>query len=443
MTTRHQPDLVRAIGRWSLAGLVINSILGSGVFGLPSVVAGLIGRASLWAVPLAGVAIAIVIACYAEVASQFSETGGTYLYIRAAFGRFTGIQMGWFAMLSRFTAAAAAANLFVVYLGALWPDATLPIPRFVLITVLVWVLAGVNYRGVRAGAQMSDVVVAAKLVPLAIVCCAGAYYLISAHRVIPPPTPPADTGAWLKAMLALVFAYGGFEAALNPMGEAKDPRRDAAFALFVSLATISVLYIVIQWVVVGVLPDPGHSDRPLADAMAIMWGRPGAALIALGAMISVYGYLSANMLTGPRSTFAFAERGDFPLWFATVHPRFRTPHLSIVVFAALVWVLALLGGFAWNVTLSAASRLLYYGLICAAVPMLRKKQPDAAAFRLPAGGLFGILGILICAVFLTAVDFSKSLILAATFGIAALNWLFVRNKSVPEPEATRNSPGLL
>ncbi len=141
-------------------------------------IAGLVGRASLIAVPVAGVAIAIIVACYAEVASQFAQTGGTYLYIRAAFGRFAGIQVGWFNLLGRLTAGAAGANLFVIYLGALWRPATLALPRFLILTPLVGILAVVNYRGVRAGTQVSNVFVVAKLVPLGLVCVVGAFYLI-------------------------------------------------------------------------------------------------------------------------------------------------------------------------------------------------------------------------------------------------------------------------
>ena len=417
---------MRAIGRWSLTALVVNSIVGSGIFGLPSVIAGLVGRASLIAVPIAGAAIAVIVACYAEVASRFTETGGTYLYIRAAFGRFAGIQVGWFTLLNRWTGAAAGANLFVIYLGALWRPAGLPVPRFLILTLLVGVLAAVNYRGVRAGTQVSNVFVAAKLLALGLVCVVGAFYLMGAHPAVPPPAAPASAGNWLTAMLALFFAYGGFEAALNPMGEAKDPRRDGAFALFVALITVGVIYILIQWIVLGVLPDPAHSDRPLADVMAILMGPGGAALIAVGALISVYGYLSAQMLSVPRATFALAERGDFPRWFAAVHPRFKTPHVSIIVFAIVVWLMAMFGNFAWNVTLNAASKLFYYALTCLALPVLRKKQPEAASFRLPAGPVFAAVGAAICIILFAGVDFSKSIILAATFLIAMVNWLLVR-----------------
>ena len=130
---------------------------------------------------------------------------------------------------------------------------------------------------------------------------------------------------------------GGYEAALNPMGEARDPRRDAAFALFTALLILIALYALLQFIVVGVLPDVAHSARPLADAARVLMGPAGAALISVGALISVYGYISANMLTGPRGTFALAERGDFPAWFAAIHHRFRTPHRSIALFALLLW----------------------------------------------------------------------------------------------------------
>ena len=112
--------------------------------------------------------------------------------------------------------------------------------------------------------------------------------------------------------------------------------------------------------------------------------------------------------------------------FGAVHPRFKTPHISIVTFACLCWVLALAGSFTWNVTLSAVARLVYYGAVCAAVPALRRKQPEAAWLRLPAGPVFAGAGVLICVVLLTGVDFSKSVILLVTIVLAFLNWLAVR-----------------
>ena len=429
-----QPELVRAIGRWSMVALAVNSILGSGIFGLPAPVAGFVGRASPLAVLLAGAGMAVIIACYAEVASQFTETGGTYLYLRRAFGRLVGVQVAWLSILSRVTAIAAGVNLFVTYLAEFWPQSTQPLPRLTIITAFVGGLAAVNYRGVGAGTTVSNVTVVAKLAALGVLGAAGVAWLTVHPAVaVPPMTPSAD--AWLKAMLLLLFAYGGYEAALNPMGEARNPRHDVAFALFAALLIVTVLYTALQWVVVALLADPAHSQRPLADAARVIAGRSGAALISVGALVSVYGYVSANMLTTPRGIFAPAQNGDFPPLLAAVHPRWRTPYVSIVVFAVLLWAFAQFASFSWNVTLSAVTRVVYYAGICAAVPVLRRRQPGAAAFRLPGGLTLPLLGIAICLVLLTRVDFGKSLILLATIAAALINWVLVRDRGLRAVQA--------
>jgi len=422
--------LVRAIGRWSLAALVVNCIVGSGVFGLPAVLAALLGRSSVLAVVLAAAAVGVIMACFAEVSSRFAETGGPYLYVREAFGRFMGIQVGWLVWFVRLTACAANANLFVIYLGEFWPRAAEPLAKLVILTALVGLLAAINFRGVRAGAEISNAFTAAKLGALGLVCVSGAVYLIAAHRIVPQSTVSAGSAPWVRAMLLLIFAYGGFEAAVASAGEAKDPRRDMPFALFTALITCALIYALIQWVVVGVLPNPGLSERPLADVARIVLGHSGAGLIAMGALFSIYGYLSGNMLATPRITFALAERADFPSLFARVHPRFRTPYFSIFVFALLVWLFALFGSFAGNATLSAGSRLFYYGVVCAALPALRRKQKTRAVFHLPGGIAIAVLGVMICTGLLTRIEYNKSLILVAAVAVAVVNWLVVRRQPV-------------
>jgi len=410
-----------------MVALAVNSIVGSGIFGLPAPVAGFVGRASPFAVLLAGAGTGVIIACYAEVASQFTETGGTYLYLRRAFGRLVGVQVAWLSLLSRITAIAAGVNLFVTYLGEFWPQATQPLPRLAIITAFIGGLAAVNYRGVGAGTLVSNVTVVAKLAALALVCAAGVAWL-GVHAAVAAPAVTSSGDDWLKAMLLLLFAYGGYEAALNPMGEARNPRGDVAFALFAALAIVTVLYSLLQWVVVGVLVEPAHSQRPLADVMRVIWGEPGAALISIGALVSVYGYLSANMLTTPRGIFAPAQNGDFPALLAAIHPRWRTPYVSIVLFAVLLWGFSQFASFSWNVTLSAATRVVYYAGICAAVPVLRRRQPAAAAFRLPGGLTLPVIGMVICVVLVTRVDFGKSVILLVTIAAALINWRLVRDR---------------
>ncbi len=426
----HQ-ELVRAIGRWSLVALVVNSIIGSGVFGLPSTVAALIGRTSIWAVVAAGAGMGVIMACFAEVASRFQQAGGPYLYGRAAFGRFMGIQTAWMLWLGQVAAPAANANLFVIYLGEFVPHARDPFPRALILTVLVGFLAVINIRGVRAGTQVSNLFTAAKLVPLFAVVVLGLVVLQRHHWVIATAAGgSATTDQWMKAVLLMVFAYGGFETALAPMSEARNPRRDAPFALFVALIVCIVIYALIQYAVVGVLPDAAHSTRPLADVARIAAGPTGAAMVAIGALISFYGYLSAKILAMPRVLFALAEQGDFPKGFAAVHRRFHTPYVSILTFAALVWVFALIGEFRWNVTLSAVARLLYYGVGCAALPVLRRRQAEGPMFRVPAGNLLAVVGVLLCLILVTRVDFGQSLILAGTIALAFVNWILVSRGSV-------------
>ena len=420
--------LARVIGRWSLAGLTVNCILGSGIFGLPSQVEDLLGKLSPLAVFLSGTAMAVIVGCCAEVGSQFSQTGGTYLYARAALGRFVGLEVGWMSTLGRVTACAANANLLVIYLAEFWPPAIQAIPRFAVITALIGILAIVNCRGAAAGTMISNIFVVAKLLPLALICFVGVIYFWT-HAGVAISQPATTAGSWRSAILLMFFAYGGYEAALNPMGEAKSPKRDVAFALFTALGVVTFIYTTIQFVVMRAVPQTLHSGRPLADAAQVLLGRGGAAIVAVGALLSVYGYLSANLVAGPRAIFALAERRDFPRWFAKVHPEFKTPYVSILVFAGITWALALLGTFTWNVTLSAVSRLFYYGAVCAALPVLRRKQPGAAWFRLPAGPVFASLGIVICLFLLTGVDFGKSLILLLTVLIALANWLFVRSSA--------------
>jgi basic amino acid/polyamine antiporter, APA family len=424
--------LIRAIGRWSLVALVVNSIIGSGVFGLPSTVTALIGKSSPFAVVAAGAGMAVIMGCFAEVASRFQQAGGPYLYARVAFGRFMGIQTAWMLWLGQVAAPAANANLFVIYLGEFFPHAKDPLPRAAILTLLVGLLTFINIRGVRGGAQVSNLFTAAKLIPLFAVILLGSFVLANHHWELATAASGAATSSqWMKAILLLVFAYGGFETALAPMSEAKNPRHDAPFALFVAVLLCTLIYALIQWVVVGVLPDAAHSTRPLADVARIAVGPVGAALVAIGALISFYGYLSAKILAMPRVPFALAEQGDFPKAFAVVHRRFHTPYVSIIVFAAMVWGLALIGDFKWNVTLSAVARLLYYGVGCAALPILRRKQPEGAMFRLPAGSFFAGLGILICLILATRVDFGQSLILVGTIILAFVNWILVARKTQP------------
>ncbi|HEX4537998.1 MAG TPA: APC family permease [Candidatus Acidoferrum sp.] len=420
--------LVRTIGRWSLSALIVNSIIGGGIFGLPSVVAGRLGKYAPLAYLVAAAGIALVAACLGEVASQFSETGGPYLYARMALGRFWGIQIAWMTWLSRITAASGTANLFATYLAEFFPRALRPVYRVTILSALIGILAIINYRGVRSATRVSDFLTGIKIFLLLTFIGAGLGWLVAHGQVVPAPLTHAVTlQDWLGAVLVLVFAYGGFEAVFFATGETRNPRNDSAVALFYALTLVTVIYTLVQVVINGTLVNPTATERPLAESARHVFGNGAAAAIACGALVSIYGYLGANMLHTPRLTFALAERGDFPLFFAAVHPKFRTPHLSIIVYTILLLTFTIVGNFRWNITLSAVARLLTYASFAVALLVLRKKHPEADAFRLRGGPLIAILTLAFCVVLFMQTPLSNLSVVTGVIAIAALNWVLVRN----------------
>jgi amino acid transporter len=415
--TSARPGLVRAIGRWDLTAAVINAVVGSSIFGMPAVLAGLTGARSPLAFLLAGCGVLSVVLCFAEVASRFQDAGGPYLYARESFGPFIGFQAGWLTFWIRVTAASASLNVFVTYLAALLPVAAAPAGRALTMLTVVALIALVNVRGVRHGTWSVDVFTLAKLLPLVLLVVLG-LPRVSAEVLA---TQAVATPDWTQAILLLMFAYGGFEAPLIPAGEAKSPRRDTAFALLVALAVISGVYMLVQLVAVGIVPHLAAQKAPLAEAFRLLLGPHGAVLASVAAMVSIYGYTMGSTLQTPRVLFAMAERRELPAPLARIHPAFRTPHLAIATYAVLVLALALPGSFEWNATLSAIVRLLTYGLTCIALFVLRRR-PEAPGFRLPGAVVIVPVAVAFCVWLLSTRTFTQAWILALIVAAGALLW---------------------
>jgi len=411
--------------------MVINGVLGSAVYGLPSEISRLLGVWAPWAYVAAAAGTGAVMACFAEVGSQFPQAGGPYLYTREAFGQFWGLLMGWLNWLVRLASAGANANVFVAYLAEFFPMAGRGWMRAAVLTALVGVLAAINVRGVKLGANVISGFAVAKLVPLAVFIVAG---LVLAHG----PRPAGVTelfgagapagGNWLSAILLLIFAYGGFEIGLFSMGEARDARRDVPFALFAALPVIFVTYTLIQVVSVRALGGAGGGRAPLAEAARIFWGPAGAAFMSVGALISVYGNLSSSLLNGPRLTYALAEQGDFPAFFGVVGRRFRTPYVSIVIYAALVVALSLAGSFRWNAVLAAVGRLFTYGIVCIGLLVLRRQRPEADAFRIRWAPVWCGVGVLFLMAAGAQMNRGNWIALGAMTVVALANWAWVRGR---------------
>ena len=419
------------MGRWTLAALVVNAILGSGIFGLPATLSKILGAAAPWVWIVGAIGNGVVMLCFAEVASRFTEAGGAYLYARESLPRLVAIQVGWLAFLTRLTAAAAAANLLTINLVEFFPAAERSGVRVAILTALLGGLALINLLGVRQSARSNNVVTVAKLLPLGMLLVVGGWWLLQHAPVTSTQVAaPGDTD-WLRAFLLVAFAYGGYDGALMAMGEAKNPRRDAPFALLTAMVFLAFLYTSIQLIVDAVLLAPGATERPLVEVARIVLGPWGASLLALGAIVSVVGYLGANFLAAPRLLFALAERHDLPQVFARVHPRWRTPHVAILVLATSVWLLAVYGNFVWNATLSAVSRLFVYGATCTALLVLRHSEnaERPAWFRLPAGRVLAVLGIAFCLLLASRMGRAEGVILAVLSSVALLHWRLVKGQS--------------
>ena len=388
-----QEGLVRAIRRWDLVAIAINAIIGAGIFGLPSEVFARTGVYSLLAFVVCALVVTLIILCFAEVSSRFSETGGPYLYAREAFGPVVGFEVGWMIWIARLTAFAANCNLLVGYFSFFWPPAGSDAGRAVTIGIVVLALTAVNLVGVRNAAIVSDVFSVAKLLPLVLFIAVGLFFIHPGSYSL-AATP--SFGDFSVSVLLLVYAFSGFEMATIPSGEARDPRRDMPLALLTSIAVVAVFYFLIQVVAIGTLPELASSTRPLADAGGRFLGPMGGALISAGALVSIVGNLNVILLVGSRLPFAMAERHELPAFIAATHRRFHTPHIAILITAAASLVLTLSGTFVYAATISVIARLLSYSATCAALPVLRRRS-DArpALFRAPAGVAVSVASLLL------------------------------------------------
>lgn len=379
-----EEKLVRGIRRWDLVGVVINGIIGAGIFVLPAKSFNLIGSYSLIAFIVCAIVSALIILCFAEVSSRFEGTGGPYLYAREAFGPAVGFQVGWMNWVARVTAYATNCNLMVVYFSFFWPPAAGGWRRATIITLVTLVLTIINYVGVRDAALASNFFAVAKLLPLFLFIAIGCFFLTPANFEL--AEPPAF-GTFSTAVLLLVYAFTGFENASVPAGEMVNPRRSLPFAILVGVAIVTFTYLMIQMVAIGTLPNLGGSERPLADAASRFMGPVGASIIAIGAIISVLGNLNVNILTTPRILFAMSTRHELPAFVSHIHPRFRTPFVSILLTASLMLVLTLSSTLIYALTVSTIARLLAYATTCAALPRLRYKQDAPKALVIIPGGL--------------------------------------------------------
>lgn len=415
----------RHLGLFGLWLLVVNGLIGAGIFGLPGGAAKLAGEYSPLIYLFCALLILPILLCMAELASYFRGSGGPVRYGTAAFGPFIGFQAGWLYYIARLVSFAANTVLLVDSIGYFWPDATAGINRGVLLSVIIAGLTLINVVGSVRAMRSLALLTVIKFAVLLLLIIAGTGVL--GGQILPVFNPvnvfssPYEIGA---ATLLLIYAFVGFESVVVPAGEAKNPARDMPRALILGLLLVTLLYIGIQLVSVAAVPAIAESSSPLLDVAAVLFGPVGAMLLMLGVVASVAANLLGAIFSTPRASFALAEDGSLPRWFGAIQPRFLTPANSIMFFGALALLLTLYGSFLWLAAATVVSRLLLYGLTCAAVPILRPKLASTSSFILPLGYSIPLLGLASCAWLALQVSLS-SILATALFVLLGTALYFV------------------
>ena len=362
--------LIRSVGAWGLAASTINMVVGASIFVVPAPLAANVGLYAPLAIVVCAIAVGAVAICFAEGGSRIPSSGGAYGYIEAAFGPMTGYAAGtllWFGdALACGGIAAALADVAV----ALLPPQFAGPAHAPIVVATIGGIAVVNMTGVERGMRLVNATTLVKLLPLAVFLIVGA---VSLHGANFHESAPLSGGGMGRAMILAVFAFMGMETSLCASGEVTRPERTIPRALAIAMGSVTLLYVAIQVVAQGMLgPALASSTAPLADAMAQV--DPTLRLLMLaGTSLSMFGYLSSDILGSPRILFAFARDGLLPGALGRVHPRSHAPHVAIGCYALFAILLALTGTFAELAVLSALASAGFYIAGCAATWRLARR----------------------------------------------------------------------
>ncbi len=416
-----EASLVRALGVRQLAASIVNVTVGAGIFVLPAAVAAGLGAAAPLAYLVCAASMALIVTSFALAGSRVSLTGGIYAYVEVAFGPFVGFLAGVLQWLMLWLTAGGLLSAFVDQVGLLVPGAGEGLPRAAIIVATVGFLAIVNVRGVAIGARVIEGAVVAKLLPLAVFLAVGVFF-IQPSALAWPGWPPGDKLG--ETVLLLIFAFVGIEVALVPSGEVRDPRRTVPRAIYLALGLTTALYLAIQAVAQGVLGAEmaQQAQAPLAAASSRFLGEGGRLLVLVGGAVSMFGYMCGDMLSSPRSIYAFGRDGFLPRAVARVHPSFRTPYVAIGLHALLAAALAISSSFRYLALLSNVAVLVLYFLCCAAALRLvsRKAPGGEAAFSLPGARVIPVAAMAVIAWILAHATRQEFAVLGVTLVVAAL-----------------------
>jgi APA family basic amino acid/polyamine antiporter len=436
------PDalLSRELGVRQFSANIFNYTVGSGIFALPAFAVIGLGSAAPLAYVACAIVIGLVVLCFAESGSRVSSTGGAYAYVETALGPMAGFVAGCLVFTTGWFAAAAVVTAFVRSILALTSGTPMWVTK-VSMVIVVALLVSLNMRGVRTGARLLETITVVNLVPLLVFVAVGVFF-IDPGNLAWTDVPAASTV--LSTAGIIIFAFSGIEGATVPSGEVKNPARTVPRAILLALGAATVLYLAIQYVALGIMGPAlaNTGNTPLAEAAGVALGPVARTIMILAAVVSMFGYLSANVLSEPRGLFAMSRDGFLPRQLTSVHPQFRTPNFAIGIYGVLVVAVALLGNFEWLTVFANLAALALYFLCAIATLVLRKRdvRTDGQPFVIPGGPLVPIAACMAIAwlFFETAKDGKqlKGMIiaLAAIFALYGLRAL--RHKFWPQTTVT-------
>jgi amino acid transporter len=405
---------------------------------LPALVAAKVGAAAPIVYVVCAVAMGLIVLCFADAGSRVSLSGGTYAYAEVAFGQYVGFMVAVGLWMSMILASASVANVFIDSLSQMLPAVGTPAARTAILLLLYLALALINIRGVKIGSGIVQTVTAGKLIPILVLIAFGIFAIRGSNLAWPGMPSASDTA---RATVILIFAFMGVESALTPSGEVSNPARTVPRAIFAALAITTILYVALQVVTQGILGAElaTNTQAPLAAAAKRELGRAGELLVLLGAMISTFGYVAGDMLAAPRMPYALGRDALLPRFLGMVHERYRTPHVAIVLHAALCALLAITGTFASLAVLVVLLTLLVYLACCLATIELQRRDvraDGAVPFKVPGGPVIPILASAIIIWLMSSSTRQEFIALAVMLGVSTVVFFVMRLQRTPAPAAT-------
>jgi len=420
---QQKETLKRSIGLWRLSSNIINTIVGAGIFVIPGIVAAGLGSASIFAYLFCGFLVVLVMLCFAEVGSKITHPGGAYAYIEETFGKYAGFLAAVLFLISMISSDAAIANALADLIGAVFPFFQYKLVKTLFFILLFSGLAFINIKGVKEGVRFVMMITIIKIIPLLAIVFIG-FKDIEIHNLYWETIPSLkDLG---EISLILFFAFQGAESGLSISGEIKNPQKTIPRAIFISIAGVLILYILIQTVAQGVLGNAlaTFQENPLGELANQIFGPIGLTLITIGAGVSIFGTLSSALLSTPRILFSAAKDKVIPFnILSSVHKKYVTPYIAIIVYAATGFVFASFGGFKQLAIISSAAILIIYLGVAIAVIKLRKTaygDSKIKTFKIPGGYTVPMLSVIIIGYFLSNLAKNEMVATAIFIGILSL-----------------------